>query len=46
MEGDHMKELGIDGRIILKWIFREMGWRGMDWIDVAGCCESGNFLSS
>jgi hypothetical protein len=22
-------------RIILKWILREMGWGGMDWIDLA-----------
>jgi hypothetical protein len=31
----------VDGRIILKWIFKN--WGGMDWIamaqDRAGCCE-------
>jgi hypothetical protein len=34
MEGDHLKDPGVDGRIILKWIFEK--WEGdMDWIDVA-----------
>jgi hypothetical protein len=28
-ERDHLKDAGIDGRIILRWIFRE-GWVGMD----------------
>jgi len=26
---NHLEDLGIDRRIILKW------WRGMDWIDLA-----------
>ena len=26
---------GVDGRIILKWIFRKWGVGGMDWIVVA-----------
>jgi hypothetical protein len=25
---------GVDGKIILKWIFKEVGW-GMDWIELA-----------
>jgi len=26
---------GIDGRIILRWIFQEVGCEGMDWIKLA-----------
>jgi hypothetical protein len=33
-EGDHLKDPGLDGRIILKWIFETWGG-GVDWIDVA-----------
>jgi len=29
-ERDHLKDPGLDGRIILRWMFR-----GMDWIDLA-----------
>jgi len=33
-ERDHLEDPGIDGRIILRWIFRK--WvGGMDWIDLA-----------
>jgi hypothetical protein len=47
-EGDHLEDPVVDGRIILKWIFRT--WDGgIDWIDmaedrgqVACCCECGN----
>jgi len=31
---DHFEDQGVDGRIILNWIFRK--WDGgMDWIDLA-----------
>jgi len=33
-ERDHLEELGVDGRIILKMDLQEVGW-GMDWIDLA-----------
>ena len=33
-ERDYLEYPGIDGRIILRWIFRKMDW-GMDWIDLA-----------
>ena len=32
-EGDQLGSPGVDGRIKLKWNF-EVGWGGMDWIDV------------
>jgi hypothetical protein len=47
-EGDHLGDPGIDGRIILKWIFRS-GMGDMEWIELAedrdrwaGSCECGN----
>jgi len=33
-EIDHLEFLGVDGKIILKWIFKNWDW-GMDWIDLA-----------
>jgi hypothetical protein len=33
-EGDHLKDPGVDGRIILKWMFKK--WDGgIDWIALA-----------
>jgi hypothetical protein len=32
-ESDHLKDLGIDGRLIFKWIFKKWD-RNMDWIDL------------
>ena len=33
-EGDHLEDAGLDGRIILRWIFRKWVGEGMDWIDL------------
>jgi hypothetical protein len=34
-EGDHLEDQGVDGRIILKLIFKKWDGEGMDWIDMA-----------
>jgi hypothetical protein len=34
-ETHHLKDLGIDGSIILILIFSKVGWGGTDWIDLA-----------
>jgi hypothetical protein len=36
-EKSHLEDPSINGRIILRWIFRkwEVGCEGMDWIDLA-----------
>jgi len=50
-ERDHLGDLGVDGWIILGWIFRrwDVGiWTGLGWprIDAGGdACECGNELS-
>jgi hypothetical protein len=33
-ERGYKEELGIGGRLILKWILREIEWGGMNWIDL------------
>jgi hypothetical protein len=40
-EGDHWEDVG--GWTIFKWILREIGWDGVDWMDMAqeGSCEHG-----
>jgi hypothetical protein len=34
-EGDHLEDPSVDGRIILKWIFKKWDGGAMDWIDMA-----------
>jgi hypothetical protein len=34
-ERDHWEDQDVGGWTILKWILREIGWHGMDWIDLA-----------
>jgi len=37
MEIDHLGDPGLDGRIILRWIFREWGfgaWTGLSWLRI------------
>jgi hypothetical protein len=35
MERDKLEDQGVDVRIILRWIIKEIGCGGMDWIDLA-----------
>jgi hypothetical protein len=48
MKRDHLEDLGVDCRIILKWIFRtddgeaRTGFLWLKIAQVAGACECGN----
>ena len=32
---DHLEDSGVDGRLILRWVFKKWDGRGMDWIELA-----------
>jgi hypothetical protein len=34
-ERDHLEDLNVGGRILIKTDIREIGWGSMDWIDLA-----------
>ena len=34
-ERDHLGDPGVEGRIILRWIFRKWDVVGMDWVQLA-----------
>jgi hypothetical protein len=34
-ERDHLGDSGVDGRIVLRWIFRKWDVGGVDWIELA-----------
>jgi hypothetical protein len=34
-ERDHVENRGVDDRIILKWVLKDVGWESLEWIDVA-----------
>jgi hypothetical protein len=42
-EGGHLEDLRVDGKIILKWIFKNWDWGSVHLIDLlyAGCCNAG-----
>jgi len=48
MEKDHLESLGVDKRIVLKWIFKMWDgkvWTGLRWLwlgQMVSSCECGN----
>jgi len=43
MEGDHLEDFGVDGRIIFRWIYRK--WVGdIDWIELTQVGTDGGHL--
>jgi hypothetical protein len=45
LEGkNHLEDPGVDGRIILKWIFRKWEGEALDWLDLARRGTGGGHL--
>jgi len=45
MERDYLEEVGVDVRIIIKWVFKKyhrLGCSGSILVEVAGACDCGN----
>jgi hypothetical protein len=44
-ERDHWGDSGVNGRIILRWLFKKLDVGGMDWIELARIEKGGGNLS-
>ena len=31
---NYLQDLGVDGMIVLKWIFKKLDWSGLEWLDL------------
>jgi hypothetical protein len=40
-----MEDLGTDERILLQRILKNLGWKSVDWVQLAGFCEYGRETS-
>jgi len=44
METDHVEDLGVEGRITLQWVLKDMrAWSELNWLrieKITGCCDN------